>query len=126
MPVEMFDFDSEASTWFAANSACGRAQGEPRGHFGSQRKLKALRKSFVGTLGFNLAGNEIAVWVELQLGHPHDPNDPAKHLSLRARLGYSWRAEFTVPRRYSFPVPLKNLKRIRLIAGDKAMAVPVS
>lgn len=50
-------------------------------------QLKALRERFAGKSGFNLAGNETAVWVELQLGHPHDPNVPAKHLSLRARLG---------------------------------------
>jgi hypothetical protein len=28
-----------------------------------------------------LAGNETAVWVELQLGHPHDPSNPVKKLS---------------------------------------------
>jgi hypothetical protein len=39
---------------------------------------------------FYLAGNETAVWVELQLGHPHDPNNPAKNFSLRARLGNLW------------------------------------
>src|SRR5262249_53224876 len=70
----------------ASRSGSDKKSARVSGDNRADRNLKALRES-LWKFGFNLAGNEIAVWVGLQLGHPHDPNVPVKHLSLRARLG---------------------------------------
>jgi hypothetical protein len=63
----------------------------------SAQNKRPSRKLSLEDSDLYLAGNETAVWVELQLGHPHDPSNPAKNFSLRARLGNFGRVIISPP-----------------------------
>jgi hypothetical protein len=66
--VNLWKFVRRPTAIRATSGAFYIAKKDPQGKF--HRKARVY-----------LAGNETAVWVELQLGHPHDPSNPVKKLS---------------------------------------------